>query len=244
MALRSLATGASAFSTFVQVLPRLPLLVRRMRPTWHLASLEALSAEFLRANDVRGLIWDVDGTLTGDRQAALIPVAERPFRALLAQPDLRHMVLSNAGEPRYRELGTMFPRVPILRAYTLGAEVLYRRLLGTADTWTEQELAERLAQGARVIRKPSAVLVDYAVRELGVAKAHVAMIGDQYLTDVAGASLAGVRSVKLPTLAPASFRLSVNVSQRLERIVYAVVHGHSEAGTHGRTGAPAHGEPR
>jgi len=232
---KSLQTGASAFSTFVQVLPRLPSLVRRMRPTWHLASLDAVNADFVRANDVRGLIWDVDGTLTGDRQTALLPVVERPLAALLAQPGLRHVVLSNAGEHRYRELGTMFPQVPILRAYTLGAEVLYRRLLGTADTWTEQDLAARLAQGARVIRKPSAVLVDYAVRELGVEKAHVAMIGDQYLTDVAGASLAGVRSVKLPTLAPESFRLSVRVSQRLERIVYAVVHGHSDAQTHRRT---------
>ena len=145
---------------------------------------------------MHGLIWDVDGTLTGDRQAVLVREAERPFRALLARAGLRHVVLSNAGETRYQELGRLFPELPILRAYTLGADVLYRRLQGAADSWTGEELARRLAEGARVIRKPSAALVAYAVRELGVPAGQVVMVGDQYLTDVAGASLGGVRSVK------------------------------------------------
>jgi predicted HAD superfamily phosphohydrolase YqeG len=116
----------------------------------------------------------------------------------------------------------MFPEVHILRGYALGGEVLFRRLQGTRDSWTADELASRLASGARVIRKPSAALVDYAVRELGCEKGVVAMIGDQYLTDVAGANLGGVRSVKLPTLARDTFRWPVRLSQRLESILYGL----------------------
>jgi predicted HAD superfamily phosphohydrolase YqeG len=51
------------------------------------------------------------------------------------------------------------------------------------------------------------------------------MIGDQYLTDVAGANLGGVRSIKLPTLARETFRPSVRFSQSLERGLYTVLYG-------------------
>lgn len=220
-----LATGASSFSTFVQVLPRLLVVVRRMRPTWHLAGVAAVTPAFLREHGLRGLIWDVDGTLTGDRRPELAPESRAAFAVLAAQPELRHVVLSNAGERRYRELGTLFPGATILRAYTLGGDVVYRRLAGREDSWTDEELAARLAAGARVIRKPSAVLVAYAVRELDVTKDEAVMIGDQYLTDVAGANLAGVHSIKVPTLARETFRPAVRISQALERGLYAVLYG-------------------
>jgi len=200
------------------------MLVRRMRPTWEIASLAALDAAFLRRERIEGLIWDVDGTLTGDRRPAVAPEVAVPFRDLLALPGIRHVILSNAGEKRYRELGEIFPDVPILRAYDHAGTLLYRRVHRGADSWTPEELTRRAEAGARVIRKPSAVLVDYAVSELGCGREAVVMVGDQYLTDVAGASLAGVRSVKLPTLAPESFRLSVRLSQRLEQLTYAIFH--------------------
>lgn len=220
-----LATGASAFTTFVQVAPRLASLVGRMRPTWHLPSLAAVTPEFLRRHGVRGLIWDVDGVLTGDRQPELRSESAVPFRALLAAEDLRHVVLSNASEDRFRQLGEMFPELPILRGYAYRGAITFRKLYAGVDTWGPDELAARLAEGAHVVRKPSADLVAFAVQELRCGAAEVAMVGDQYLTDVAGASLGGVRSIKLPTLAPGTFRLSVRVAQVVETIVYAVVHG-------------------
>lgn len=223
--LRSVATGSSSFTTLIQVAPRLLSLVRRMRPSWHLPALAAVDAAFVRTHGIRGIIWDVDGVLTGDRRPTLEAEAEGAFRALVAMPDLAHVVLSNAGEERYRQLGEMFPEVPILRGYTLKTETLFRRLHQGGDSWTAEELEARLAAGARVIRKPSAALVDYAVRELGCERAAVVMIGDQYLTDVAGANLGGVRSIKLPTLARATFRWPVRLSQQLEVLLYAVLHG-------------------
>ena len=226
--LKSVATGASAFATFVQVLPRLPLVISRMRPTWHLGSLDRVDPAFLAAHGFRAIIWDVDGTLTGDRRRELAGESERAFRALQAVPGMAHVVLSNAGEERYVELGSLFPTMPILRAYTRHGAVLYRRRLGSQDSWTPEELAQRLAEGARVIRKPSAVLVDYAVRELGVPKDAVLMVGDQYMTDIAGANLAGVRSVKLPTLAKETFRPAVKFTQWAEERLYGIFHGRAE----------------
>lgn len=226
--MKSLATGSSSFATFFQVAPRLLAVIRRMRPTWHVASLGTVDAAFLRGHGIRGLIWDVDGTLTGDRAPQLAEQSAAPFGALLAMDGLRHIILSNSGEERYRELGELFPTVPILRAYTLGATVLYRRLVGAQDSWTVAELEQQLAAGARVIRKPNAVLVEFAVKELGCAKDAVVMIGDQYLTDIAGANLAGVRSIKLPTLARETFRPAVRFSQRLEGALYGLLYGRVE----------------
>jgi HAD superfamily phosphatase (TIGR01668 family) len=196
-----------------------------MRPTWHLPSLAVVTPEFLRAQGLRGVIWDVDGVLTGDRRPDLVPQSEGPFRTLLAAGGLRHVVLSNASEERFRQLGGMFPAVPILRGYRLGGETVFRRLVGVADSWTDEVLERRLAAGARVIRKPSAALVDYAVRELACDKGEVVMIGDQYLTDVAGANLGGVRSIRVPTLAPETFRPAVRLSQRIETALFALLYG-------------------
>ena len=222
--MRSLATGSSALSTFVQVVPRLPTLIRRMRPTWQLRSLAALDGPFLEANGIRGLIWDVDGVLAADR-GPLIPEAAQTFRALLARAGLKHVVLSNASEERFRQLGDIFPTVPLVRGYLLGKSVLYRRRLGAADSWSEAELEQRLGEGARMIRKPSAELVDYAIQELGCRKDEAVMVGDQYFTDVAGANLAGVRSIKLPTRAKETFRVSVRISHALESAIYALLYG-------------------
>lgn len=220
-----LATGASAFTTFVQVAPRLASLVGRMRPTWRVRSLAEVTPAFLHERGVTGLIWDVDGTLTGDRRRDLLPASAGPFRTLLAEPSLRHVILSNASEERFLELGGMFPTVPLLRGYALRGEILFRKFANGTDCWTAEELAARLAEGAHVVRKPSAELVELAVRELACRKDEVAMVGDQYLTDVAGANLGGVRSIKLPTLAPETFRRSVRAGQIAENLLFAVAHG-------------------
>src|SRR5262245_21102964 len=119
-----------------------------MRPTWHLDSLAAVDAGFLGTHGIRGIIWDVDGTLSGDRRPNLDPRAAPAFTALLGLAELRHVVLSNSGEQRFVELGGMFPGVPILRAYARGGEVLYRVRRGAEDTWSAAELERELARGA------------------------------------------------------------------------------------------------
>lgn len=225
MAVRSVATGSSAFTTFFQVLPRLATVVRHMRPTWHLRALAEVTPQFLERHGIRGCIWDVDGTLTGDRRPALAPEARAPFLVLLGHAGLAHVVLSNAGEERYAQLGTIFPEMPILRAYQKDGDTRFRRLQGTSDSWTAAELEAALADGWTVIRKPDARLVEYALGELRLERPEVVMVGDQYMTDVAGANLGGVRSIKLPTIAGETFRRVVRFSQRLEWLIYFVRYG-------------------
>lgn len=228
--MKSLASGSSVFSTLVQVWPRLISLIGRMPPTWQVRSLAEVTPAFLRAQDVRGLIWDVDGTLTGDGRRDIIPESAAPFQALLADPSFRHVILSNASEKRFLELGEMFPEIPLLRGYVQGSATLFRTLHRGVESGTADHLAQRLADGAYVIRKPSAQLITFAVRELRCEKEQVAMVGDQYLTDVAGANLGGVRSIKLPTLAPETFRRTVRLGQIAENAIFALVHGRGGRG--------------
>jgi len=228
--MKSVASGSSAFSTFFQVWPRLISLIGRMPPTWQVRSLAEVTPAFLRARDVRGLIWDVDGTLTGDGRRDLLPEAAAPFQALLADPDVRHVILSNASEKRFLQLGEMFPEIPLLRGYVHGNATLFRTLHRGVESGTADQLAKRLADGAYVLRKPSEVLITYAVRELRCEREHIVMVGDQYLTDVAGANLGGIRSIKLPTLAPESFRRSVRLGQIVENVIFALVHGRGGRG--------------
>jgi predicted HAD superfamily phosphohydrolase YqeG len=215
--------GDSSLSTLVQSVGRLPLLLRHMEPTWTFASLAELDAGFLRQHGITGLIWDVDGTLTAYHDTTLLEAAAGPFEALLADETLRHVILSNAPEWRFRELSRIFPAIPVLRGYLLAGEVHVRRLLGGADSWAPGELESRMAAGAVVLRKPDPRLVELAVAELGGDPGRVVMVGDQHLTDVAGASLAGVRSVKLRNPARRSFPMAIRFTQRLEALAYRVV---------------------
>jgi len=196
-----------------------------MKPTWFLDSVAGLDPAFVERHGITGLIWDIDGTLTAYHRTELLPEAAAPFAALRAVPGLRHAILSNAPEWRFRELGTMFPEFPVIRGYLMDGAILGRRLLGGTDTWTAAELEARRAAGAVPLRKPSPDLVRLAVAELGQPASGVVMVGDQHLTDVAGASLAGVRSIKLPNPARATFPLSIRMSQRLEAALYRLRHG-------------------
>lgn len=208
--------------TVIQSAPRLRELIAHMQPTWHLRSIADLDSAFLGRHGIHGLIWDVDGTLTANRGRIADRVAES-FEALLANDTLRHVVLSNADEARYRELGSIFPTVPIIRGYRDGDALFYRHLVGIKETWSPG--APISLDGAVAIRKPSAELVHEAVRVLGVDAHAAVMVGDQYLTDIAGANMAGIRSVKLRTFARGTFPLPVQVAQVLETAVHRLLHG-------------------
>lgn len=225
--------GESVWGTLVQSVRRLPDVLRHMRPTWHLGGIGGLSAEFIAAHDVRGIIWDVDGTLTGHGRPAIDAAVAATFEALLAQVSVRHVIVSNSPERRFRALGELFPSIPILRVYSLGDARHTRRLHRGTDSMSDAERDALLARGARALRKPHPELTRFAIRELDVPQGQVVMVGDQYFTDVAGASMGGVRSIKLPTIALESFPWSVRIAQRVEALAYLTRHGH---GARSRTG--------
>jgi predicted HAD superfamily phosphohydrolase YqeG len=201
-----------------------------MRPTWRLADVSAVTAEWLVHRGIEAAIWDVDGTLMSYHGSEIDPRFREHIRTLFQDPRVRHAVLSNCGEQRFALLGQMFPEIAVLRGYRRrDGEVVLRVLRGSEDSLSGQALEALRGAGARALRKPDGELVRRAMEALGVEKPHqVVMIGDQYMTDVASASLAGARSIKVQTFRRDTFPLPVKLGQDLERMLYAVIHGRAE----------------
>lgn len=220
-----LAARQSALGTVAQVLPKLWSVLGNLRPTWHLRSLEALTPEFLARHEITGIIWDIDGTLTVNHAGQLAQESRSAFQALATAPQLRQAILSNAGQSRFLELTRIFPSIPVHQGFDVDGVVMLRTRVGERDSWSEAELAQRLAGGATPLRKPHAELVRLVVTAMGAVPAEVVMVGDQYFTDIAGANLAGVRSIKVPTLGRAAFPAGVRMAQRAEGVLYRVLHG-------------------
>ena len=205
--------------TIVQAALRIPRLWRHLDPTFHLTSVGEIDASFLQQEDIGGFIWDVDGTLMGCRHNDVAAPLQDAIASLFARGSTRHVVLSNCSESRFLELGRIFPTTPVLRGYMTPQGVAFRRLLGKEDTW-EGGIPSGPLAALRPIRKPSTLLIEYALRELALSIDRVVMVGDQYLTDIAGANLAGIRSIKVPTLARESFSVPVRLLQLVDRGLY------------------------
>lgn len=217
--------------TTLQILPRFAKVAREIQPTVHAASAGHLDPEDLVRRGYEALLWDVDGTLTSHHAGHLSPELEEPLRALFAHPGFRHAIVSNCKPDRFAELGRIFPQIPVFLGYETDAGPVFRILRGTEETW-QGPGAERVREGAPhlgPLQKPSGELIRAALRELGVEDRPEAalMIGDQYFTDIASANLAGIASVKVPTLDRASFPGPVRFGQHLERVIYALLYGRS-----------------
>lgn len=194
-------------------------LVRKLAPTFEMEGVTAIDEKFLGTHGIRGLIWDVDGTLTPYHAPRPTAAVADHLARLAGLAGLRQVILSNCGEERFAELGRIFPTLEVLKVYEGPDGRRYRSLVAGEETW---EGGAR-GPGLRAIRKPSAELVEYAVRRLGVPAAEVAMVGDQYWTDVAGANLAGVRSIRIPPLEPGSFPVTIRAFQAVEQFLRRVV---------------------
>ncbi len=210
-------------------MPDLFRLVRKIVPTFELDGVIAIDDTLLERYGIRGLIWDVDGTLTAHHAAELDPDIHASFEILRARSDLRHAIVSNCPIPRFRELGDIFSDMPVLLGFETAEGPAYR-ILEAGEEKFEGPGRERLAAGERdmrPLRKPSGALVLAALRAMGLegAPEAVLMVGDQYFTDIASANLAGVRSAKVPTLRPHSFPFVVRFGQGFERVLYRLLHG-------------------
>ena len=208
-----------------QTIPRFWQVTRQLTPTLHVPDVTAFDEAFLKRHDVAALLWDVDGTLMPYHDRRVAPELEAVLDNL--RDKVPQAILSNCGELRLEELGTIFPGLPVLKGYRLGGSKLaFRSLRGGEDRWTEG-LGEARRTIARpegpltALRKPSAALVDFALDELGVARDRRAfMVGDQYFTDIAGANLAGIGSVKVLTMRPETFPRSIRFFQSVERALF------------------------
>jgi hypothetical protein len=143
------------------------------------------------------------------------------IRALFRNGPARHAILSNCDEVRFDELGRMFPEVPLLRGYSAPRESTFRYRLHEIDTHSAEDIEHLLATGGRQIRKPNGELIEYGMEVLAETDPQaVLMVGDQYLTDIASANLAGVRSAKVKTFRRDTFPRSIRTSQLIETLIY------------------------
>jgi len=195
----------------------LPDIRRHSRPTFALPSVLAIDRRWLKQHGIRGVIWDVDGTLTGYHEEEIPPASAGHLYDLFADRSLTHAVLSNCDERRFAALGKLFAGVLVARAYATSEGTVIRHLFQGRDSHSPEGLRALLAAGGRAIRKPSPVPVKSAIELMhGTRPSEVVMVGDQYFTDVAAASRAGIRSVKVPTCRPRTFPLPLRLAQRIE----------------------------
>lgn len=216
--------GTGHFATLRQSLPSLRHLLSQLEPTYHLDTVAEIDAAFLLELGIAAVLWDVDGTLMAYHGRDVDDQFPH-IRDLFRHGPARHAILSNCDEVRFDTLGELFPEVHVLRAYSTAAGLVFRHRLGGRDTHSVAQVESILSNGGRQIRKPSRELVDYGRQVLEVDDPyHVLMVGDQYLTDIASANLAGVRSVKVQTFGRNTFPPPIRLSQRMENLLYAALY--------------------
>jgi HAD superfamily phosphatase (TIGR01668 family) len=211
---------ADYLSTLRQTVPQLVTVLKSMDPTLHVRDVSRLDATFFQDRNIEGVIWDVDGTLMGYHAMDVDPEFRDMIRRQFRDGPVHHAILSNSDEARFQTLGTIFPEIPVLRGYATPNGPVRRSLFQGRDTHTPEEIGEILKHGHQ-IRKPNADLIRFAMTEMGLEDpAKVVMIGDQYLTDIASANLAGVQSIKVDTYRRDTFPFSLRCSQRAEKMLY------------------------
>jgi predicted HAD superfamily phosphohydrolase YqeG len=205
-------------TTLRQTVPNLLQTIRAGHPDFEMPDVRAVTKEFLDRQGIEWVLWDVDGTLMAYHARTVAPEFSRHLEDLFANASLTHVILSNCGEPRFVELGSILPGRTLARAYSTKDGPVLRLRTGDSDSHSEEEVRDLLAGGARIIRKPSPVPFQLLLSEMGdVDPSSALMVGDQYLTDVAGANRAGIRSAKVATYRPDSFPPILRVGQQIER---------------------------
>lgn len=213
-------------ATLRAILPRSWTILRALEPTWRASGVWELSSGQLLGHGIQAVLWDVDGTLAGHERDEPDGRVGNALEILFREPGLQHAVLSNRPAGRLVGLGRRFPSVPVVQGFLGPAGLSFRVLRGgeaVSRGGEPVEVPPRDGSGIRMLRKPSAELVRFAMSVLGCRDpGRVLVVGDQYLTDVASANLAGALSVKVDTLLPQTFPPSVRALQFLDRVAYRI----------------------
>ena len=224
-----MAAPSDWITTTRQALPRFFKLVSKLKPTFHLPDITSVDQDFVDTHKVAALLWDVDGTLMPHHDMGVAIEFQATLKNLEAR--IPQAILSNCGETRFHELGSIFPELPVLKAYKAGkGRVVVRVLERGVERWSEtsgkvRREIDQPTEPLTPLKKPSAELIEFALDQLGApSRERTFMVGDQYFTDIAGANLAGIGSIKVPTFKPESFPFPVRSFQLFERAVYRLLH--------------------
>lgn len=214
------------WSTTRQTLPGFLRLLGKLRPTVHLPGAGMIDESFLERHGIEGLLWDVDGTLMPHHHMAMAEELRSAVHHLIHSGKFKHAVVSNCGESRFAELGRIFPEVPAIKGYSGQNGPVFRVLHRGEERWLQDHHPISPVSGLRPLKKPSGELLHFAAEAIGVPPDRAVMVGDQYFTDIAGANLAGMRSIKVPTLGRSSFPWPIRVFQRIEALLYRLLYSH------------------
>jgi predicted HAD superfamily phosphohydrolase YqeG len=216
-----MAAPTDWITTTRQALPEFFRLARRLRPTFRMRDIRGIDHAFVREKGINALIWDVDGTLMPHHYKGVAPSLQPAMDKILELSEVRHSILSNCGEERLVELGQLFPHIPVVKVYETESGTVSRVLKEGREEWVAEAGPIERPRQRQPIKKPSAKLVACAMRVIGREdRSGVVMVGDQYFTDIAGANLAGIRSIKVETFDPQSFPFAVRSFQRFESLLY------------------------
>ncbi len=200
--------------TTTRVLRDLPRLRQHIQPTFRFQDVRAVDRAFLARHGIRGVIWDVDGTLMAYHGHAIASEFGPHMSALFGDTTLQHAIVSNCDETRFDELTRILPDAALIRLYDAPGGPVTRCVRRGVDS-----LEPAGPPNALAIRKPSAALILASAEALGgLGAEQLLVVGDQHCTDIASANLAGVRSAKVATYRRNTFPIIVQLAQRLEAL--------------------------
>ncbi|MFV1986732.1 MAG: HAD hydrolase-like protein [Gemmatimonadota bacterium] len=208
-----------------RVVPQFFKLSRLTGATWRVETVAEIDPDELAERGIGAVLWDVDGTLMAHHARDLDPLVRDRFDDLTSDARFRHAIVSNCQLPRLRELGEMFPRMPVVLGFTTPDGPAFRAMEGGEEVQFGPGAgrlpppgSNDVGEGVIPMRKPAGELIDAALERIGLAGQidRAVMVGDQYFTDVVSANLAGARSIKVRTIDPPSFPAAIRLSQKFE----------------------------
>lgn len=180
-------------------------------PDYHFHNYGEISKEFLKELGIEIIVNDIDGNVMGYHGKEVAP----EFQKLFHQHQLyfNMFIISNSSERRYRELGEMFPKIPVIKLYQKGDNTYLRELFAKGDklmdfkdgyfTTVFSEMIARddsnpplgLTKGDE-LAKPNRAL-SYIVQTMNnlFSQSKIAWIGDRLSAEITTANQAGAVSI-------------------------------------------------
>ncbi|WP_077614670.1 YqeG family HAD IIIA-type phosphatase [Caenibacillus caldisaponilyticus] len=161
-------------------------MLKKFFPDQHVKSVLDVAAEELRANNIKGIITDLDNTLVAWDEPSAPPRLIEWFERMRAA-GIAITVVSNNNESRVRAFCE-----PLNIPYVSRA------------------------------RKPMRRAFKRAIRQMGLAKEDVVVIGDQLLTDIYGAKRLGARAILVvPVKSTDGWMTRIN--RKIERLLLSIM---------------------
>lgn len=154
-----------------------------LKPNLITNNITDISVEYLKDNNIRALLLDVDNTLSIAHGNKTLRNGVAEWLSVMKEKGIDLLILSNAKKKRTQRFGD-----------SIGLDVI----------------------GLSMKPLPFGYL--RASKKLGIKRRNIAMVGDQYFTDILGAKLLGIKTVMLTDITPEN-NAFFKVKRRVEKIL-------------------------